>query len=80
MTNQTKKPTEFRLLMSPLTSTVYAGRVKVLPNGVFERSGVRHDVTSDFLALILQYVGIDKTVTLNENGVPTYEVSVKKIG
>lgn len=47
--------TEFRLAMSPLSHTIYAGRVKDAGNGCAIATGVRHDVTNDFLGLIIQY-------------------------
>lgn len=47
--------TEFRLLMSPLTRTIYAGRVKQLNGNTALSAGVRHDVTNDFLGAVIQY-------------------------
>ncbi len=47
--------TEFRLLMSPLTRTIYAGRVKQIGENTSLSTGVRHDVTNDFLGAVIQY-------------------------
>lgn len=47
--------TEFRLLMSPLTRTIYAGRVKQMGESSAISTGVRHDVTNDFLGVVIQY-------------------------
>lgn len=70
---------EFRLLMSPLTKTIFAGRVKQR-EGYAESVGVRHDVTSDFLACIVQYTeSHGGEFTIDENGAPTYEVVVRRI-
>lgn len=69
---------DFRLLMSPLTRTIFAGRVK-LHEGYAESVGVRHDVTADFLACIIQYAeSHDGTFTINENGAAAYEVVVRR--
>lgn len=69
----------FRLAMSPLTRTIFAGRVRQR-EGYAEAVGVRHDVTSDFLACIIQYTeSYGGTFTINENGTPAYEVVVRRI-
>ena len=65
----------FRLLMSPLTKTVYAGRAKD-HGGYSEMSGVRHDVTQDFMSLMVQYVGVDNCMTISADGEPMYELSL----
>lgn len=73
------KKNDFRLLMSPLTKTIFAGRVK-LRDGYAESVGVRHDVTSDFLACIIQYAeSYDGEFAIYENGAPAYEVVVRRI-
>ena len=73
----TKNP--FRLVMSPLTRTIYAGRVRQR-DGYAEAVGVRHDVTSDFLACIIQYTeSHGGSFTINENGAPAYEVVVRRV-
>ena len=48
-------PTEFRLLFAPLTRSVYAGRAKELCDGLLIAVGQRHDVTDDFLGVVIQY-------------------------
>lgn len=69
----------FRLAMSPLTRTIYAGRIKQ-HDGYAEAVGVRHDVTADFYACLIQMAdshGGEFTITAN--GKPAYEVTVKKV-
>lgn len=69
----------FRLAMSPLTRTIYAGRVRQR-DGYAEAVGVRHDVTSDFLSCIIQYAeSHDGSFSIIENGAPAYEVVVRRI-
>lgn len=69
----------FRLAMSPLTRTIFAGRIRQ-KDGYAEAVGVRHDVTSDFLSCIIQYTeSYGGTFVINENGVPAYEVVVRRI-
>lgn len=73
--------TEFRLLMSSLTRKIFAGRVKQLDDNTALSTGVRHDVTNDFLTVLIQYAeshggafeilgggeAFDVTVTKREN-------------
>lgn len=69
----------FRLAMSPLTRTVFAGRIKQHENYA-EAVGVRHDVTADFYAVLIQLAdshGGDFTITAN--GQPAYEVIVRDL-
>lgn len=69
----------FRLAMSPLTRTIFAGRIRQR-EGYAEAVGVRHDVTSDFLACIIQYTeSHGGTFTINKNGAAAYEVVVRRI-
>ena len=69
----------FRLVMSPLTKTIFAGRVRERENYA-EAVGVRHDVTNDFLSCIIQYAeSYGGEFTINENGSPAYEVVVRRI-
>jgi hypothetical protein len=53
--NPMANSTVFRLLMSPLTRTIYAGRVKQMDATTAVSTGVRHDVTNDFLGVVIQY-------------------------
>lgn len=68
-------PTEFRVLVSPLTKTAYAGRVRYREDYA-ESAGVRHDVTSDVLAAIVDIVGAGNTHVLSVAGDPHYEITV----
>lgn len=70
--------TEFRLLMSPLSRTIYAGRVKDIGGSTALSVGVRHDVTNDFLSCVMQLgeaMG-GKFAINNEEG--QWEVTVTK--
>ncbi|MBH2008330.1 MAG: hypothetical protein I8H71_01385 [Xanthomonadaceae bacterium] len=67
--------TEFRVLVSPLTKTAYAGRVRQRA-GYAESAGIRHDVTSDVFAAIVDIVGAGNTHVLSVAGEPHYEVTV----
>lgn len=46
--------TDFRVLLSSLTLTFYAGRVRQ-KNGYAVSTGPRHDVTSDVFAGLIQF-------------------------
>ena len=70
--------TEFRLLMSPLTRTVYAGRVKQLEGNTALSTGVRHDVTNDFLGVLIQYAESHKGSFEIVGGGEAYDVTVTK--
>jgi hypothetical protein len=73
----TKHP--LRLALSPLTNTIYAGRLKER-KGYAESVGDRHDVTSDFFQVLIQLaIAANGIFTVNQNGEPAYEVTVKKI-
>lgn len=74
----TKHP--FSLAMSPLTRTVFAGRIRQ-KDGYAEAVGIRHDVTSAFYACLIQMADSHGgEFQINANGKPAYEVTVKKIG
>ena len=70
--------TEFRLLMSPLTRKIYAGRVKVLGVGTALSTGVRHDVTNDFLSAVIQYGQAHKGAFEIVGGGEVWDVTVTK--
>lgn len=70
--------TEFRLLMSPLTRTIYAGRVKQLDDKTALSTGVRHDVTNDFLAVLIQYAETHEGAFEIVGGGEAYDVTVTK--
>lgn len=67
----------FRLVMSPLTRTMYAGRVKE-HDGYAESVGQRHDVTADFYQCLVQLVeSYGGKFTINyANGSQAYAVTV----
>lgn len=69
----------FRLAMSPLTRTVFAGRIKQR-EGYAEAVGVRHDVTHDFYGVLIQMAESQGgTILINSNGKPAYEVVVRDL-
>lgn len=70
--------TEFRLLMSPLTRTIYAGRVKQLDDKTALSTGVRHDVTNDFLNVLIQYAESHNGAFEIVGGGEAYDVTVTK--
>lgn len=67
----------FRLAMSPLTRTIYAGRIRPR-DGYAEAIGVRHDVTADFYACLIQMAeSYGGEFTITSNGQPAYDVVVR---
>ena len=70
--------TEFRLLMSPLSRNVYAGKVKNRGGGNFESTGSRHDVTNDFLGVLIQYADTHKGEFEIKGGGEVWDVTVTK--
>ncbi len=68
----------FRLAMSPLTRTIFAGRIRQR-EGYAESVGVRHDVTSDFYSCLIQLADSHGgEFTINADGKPAYTVTVTK--
>lgn len=70
----------FRLAMSPLSRTIFAGRIKQR-DGYAEAVGVRHDVTSDFYGCLVQFGeahGGAFDIT-DSAGNPHYRVTVTKL-
>jgi hypothetical protein len=64
--------------MSPITRTIYAGRIRQR-DGYAEATGVRHDVTADFYACLLQLAeSHGGEFTISANGAPAFDVSVRK--
>jgi hypothetical protein len=63
--------------LSALTDTVYAGRLN--KSGKMWRSDDQHDVTSDFLRVVIEWCGVGKRRTINVGGEPKYSVSVTRI-
>lgn len=64
--------------MSPLTRTIYAGRVKQVGDRFAESTGVRHDVTNDFLCLVIQYGESHGGAFEIVGGGDVYDVTVTK--
>lgn len=69
----------FRLAMSPLTRTVFAGRIRQR-DGYAEAVGVRHDVTKDFYGVLIQMAeSHGGEFAIHANGAPAFTVSVSKL-
>lgn len=68
----------FRVMVSPLTKTAYAGRVKKDEKG-YVSAGPRHDVTQDVLVAVIDIVGPGNTHVLSLNGVPHFEIEVRDV-
>ncbi len=69
---------DFRLAMSPLTRTIFAGRI-AQKDGYAQAVGVRHDVTADFYGCLIQLADSHGgTFEITANGEPAYEVKVRK--
>ncbi len=78
MTTKTAKH-PFMLAMSPITKKIFAGRLRQR-DGYAEAVGRRHDVTSSFHACVIQFADAHGgSYTINENGKPAFEVSVRKL-
>lgn len=70
--------TEFRLHMSPLTQTIYAGRAIEMGGGLCRSVGQRHDVTNDFLTCVIQMGDAMKGKFAITNQEGEWEVTVTK--
>lgn len=68
--------TALRLGVAALSRTIFAGYPT--KDGMAFK-GKRHDVTGDVLKVVGEYVGMDKVVTVNVDGKPAYEISIKKL-
>lgn len=73
-----KAKTEFRVMLSPLTGTVYAGRVTDLGGGNYKSATLRHDVTQDFHRLTIEYAQSKGGAYEIVGGGETYDVTVTK--
>ena len=67
---------KLRVSVSPLTNTIYAG--SVLKGGKLWAAN-KTDVTSDVIGSIIEYVGEDKMIEVQTNGVITHTITVRKI-
>jgi hypothetical protein len=65
-----------RVQPSPLSNTIYAGRINKDGSAW---QGEKHDVTSDVIGSIIQYVGAGNIISVNEDGKPAYEIEVRAI-
>jgi hypothetical protein len=63
-----------RLGVSPLTKTVFAGRVNKKGDVWVDRK----DVTQDFLRCVFDYFEPDKENTITSDGKPVFTVTVKR--
>lgn len=70
--------TDFRLRVSPLTGTVYAGRVKQLDETTAVSTGTRYDVTNDFLEAVITYGESHGGAFEIVGGGEAYDVTVTK--
>lgn len=67
---------KLRVACSPLTGTIYAGRVNKAGTAW---SGEKHDVTSDVIGAVIEKVGAGNIITVHENGRAAYEIEVRAI-
>lgn len=72
------QPTEFRVMVSPLSKRAYAGRVRI-KSGFAESAGVRHDVTSDLWAAAIHIIGPGNTHVITADGEPAYEITIRDV-
>jgi hypothetical protein len=65
-----------RVATSPLTNTIYAGRVR---GNLWQ--GDKHDVTVDALAAVAEHaLAFGKPIVITKSGVPEFEITVKRLG
>lgn len=62
--------------ISPLTQRIYAGRVA--KDGCTWLPG-KQDVTSDVLEAVIRKVGAGNTVSVEINGEPAYEITIRDV-
>ena len=67
---------ELKLGMAALSNDVFAGYL--CKDGRTWKQG-KHNVTSDFLQTMIQYVGVGKSLEINVGGKPKYKVTVEEI-
>lgn len=65
-----------RIACTALMKRINAGRVNKEGTAFV---GEPKDVTSDCLKAVIDFVEPGKTVTVNENGQPAYEITVRKL-
>lgn len=71
---------DFRLVMTPLTQTIYAGRIRQA-DGYATPAGPRHDVTGDFYNVLIQLgeAHNGSFFITDPAGVPQYSVEIGKV-
>jgi hypothetical protein len=65
-----------RIACTALAKRIMAGRVS--KNGV-EFIGTPHDVTSDALKAVIEFIGVDQTHVVTVNGKPMFSLTVETI-
>lgn len=69
--------TPLRVACSAFGNRIYVGRIA--KNGLSFTDG-KQDVTSDCIKAVIEKVGPGHIETIEVDGVPTYEIEVRKIG
>lgn len=67
---------KIRLGMAALSNSVFAGYL--CKDGRTWKQN-KHDVTSDFLRTVIEYVGVGQSLEVNVGGKPKYKITVKEI-
>lgn len=67
---------QIRLGVAILSGRIFAGYPNKKGDGFREP---RHDVTSDVLKVVAEYVGMNHEITVQADGKPAYTVAVKEI-
>lgn len=65
-----------RVQISPLTRTIYAGRINAAGNAW---SGEKHDVTSDVVGAIIEKVGAGNALRVTRHDGQVFEIEVRAI-
>lgn len=67
---------KLRVACTAISKRINVGRINKAGDSFI---GDPQDVTGDCLKAVIDLVGIGKRATVNENGVPTYEITVRKL-
>ena len=67
---------KLRVACTAISKRINVGRINKAGDSFI---GDPPDVTGDCLKAVIDLVGIGKTSTVNENGVPAYEITVRKL-
>lgn len=65
-----------RIACTAIAKRIMAGRVS---KSGLDFIGEPKDVTSDCLKAVIDFIGIGETKSIHVEGVPTYEISIKKL-